>query len=161
MLLIVSSFAFATDFTTDNQAFVSLQGGNVSSFDLYGGVTGAEGVVNGSFEFDGTDDYVRTNLFFAPTFMLFHRITDRYIELGDGQLKKIIHVPFKEVVDHIDFHHFLNFIVFKTIPLFWIPAHTLTFLLPENYRVLMAAYLSVILGFILSITKHKIQKKTI
>jgi len=95
------------------------------------------------------------NLFFAPTFMLFHRITDRYIELGEGNIYKIIHVKFMDVTHHIDFHQFLNFIVLKTIPLFWIPAHTITFLLPENYRVLMAAYLSVILGILLSIPKAK------
>lgn len=98
------------------------------------------------------------NIFFAPTFMLFHRITDTYIELGNGNLKKIIHIPFEQVTRQIDFPQFLNFVVLKTIPLFWIPAHTITFLLPENYRVLMAAYLSVVLGFLLSITKHKSKK---
>jgi hypothetical protein len=93
------------------------------------------------------------NIFFAPTFMLFHRITDTYIQLGNGSINKIIHIPFEDVTNHIDFPYFLNFVVLKTIPLFWIPAHTITFLLPENYRVLMAAYLSVVLGFLLSINK--------
>ncbi len=95
------------------------------------------------------------NVFFAPTFMLFHRITDRYIELGEGNIKKIVHVRFVDVINHIDFNQFLNFVVLKTIPFFWIPAHTITFLLPENYRVLMAAYLSVVLGILLSIPKTK------
>ncbi len=39
----------------------------------------------------------------------------------------------------------------KTIPLFWIPAHTITFLLPEEFRVLFAAVLSVMLGVLLSL----------
>ncbi len=95
------------------------------------------------------------NIFFAPTFMLFHRITDQYIKLGDGKINNMIHIPFQQVTNEIDFPQFLNFIVLKTIPLFWIPAHTITFLLPENYRVLMAAYLSIILGFLLTITKNK------
>jgi hypothetical protein len=43
----------------------------------------------------------------------------------------------------------------KTIPFFWIPAHTLTFLLPSEYRVLAAAMLSIALGLILTITKKK------
>ncbi len=98
------------------------------------------------------------NIFFAPTFMLFHRFTDRYIELGDGRLDQIIRIPFKEVTEKVDFPQFINFVVLKTIPFFWIPAHTITFLLPENYRVLMAAYLSVVLGFLLSITKNKVKK---
>ena len=95
------------------------------------------------------------NVFFAPTFMLFHRVTDNYIELGQGNLKQISRVKLKDVIHHIDFDHFIYFVVLKTIPLFWIPAHTITFLLPENYRVLMAAYLSVVLGVLLSVAKNK------
>ena len=38
----------------------------------------------------------------------------------------------------------------KTIVYFWIPAHTLTFCLPGNYRVLMSAVLSLVLGAILT-----------
>ncbi len=95
------------------------------------------------------------NIFFAPSFMMLHRITDTYIELGDGNIKKIVHIPINDVVGHIDFVVFFKFVVFKTIPFFWIPAHTITFLLPENYRVLMAAYLSVILGILLSVVKPK------
>ncbi len=98
------------------------------------------------------------NICFAPTFMLFHKVTDTYIELGKGNIKQIVRIPFKDVVDQIDFHYYLDFIVLKTIPLFWIPAHTITFLLPENYRVLMAAYLSIVLGFMLSLKSYK--KKT-
>lgn len=95
------------------------------------------------------------NLFFAPSFMLLHKITDTYIELGNGSIKKITKVPFKDVIQHIDFCQFLNFVIIKTIPFFWIPAHTITFLLPENYRVLMAGYLSVFLGILLSVSKIK------
>jgi len=39
----------------------------------------------------------------------------------------------------------------KSIVCFWIPAHTITFLLPESYRILMAASLSLALGFLLSV----------
>ena len=38
----------------------------------------------------------------------------------------------------------------KTIIFFWIPAHTVTFLLPPDYRVLMSAVLSLVLGAILT-----------
>ena len=40
-----------------------------------------------------------------------------------------------------------------TILWFWLPAHTITFLLPGYFRVLCAAFLSVALGFILTIKK--------
>ncbi len=41
----------------------------------------------------------------------------------------------------------------KTILFFWIPAHTITFCLPPDYRILMSAFLSLALGFILTIKK--------
>ncbi|MBK5251987.1 MAG: hypothetical protein JJE29_05070 [Peptostreptococcaceae bacterium] len=50
---------------------------------------------------------------------------------------------------------FVSFVLAKTIPFFWIPAHTLTFLLPGQYRVLAAAMLSIALGLILTLAKIK------
>ena len=44
-----------------------------------------------------------------------------------------------------------NFVFKKTIPIFWIPAQTINFLLPGEYRVLVAAIYSIILGVILAI----------
>jgi hypothetical protein len=43
----------------------------------------------------------------------------------------------------------------KTILFFWVPAHTVTFLLPAEFRVLVGALLSVALGFILTIKTVK------
>lgn len=95
------------------------------------------------------------NLCFAPSFMLLHRITDGFIEQANGSLRHIKNVSLKRVVDAIDFNRFFGFALFKTIPLFWIPAHTITFILPETYRVLMASYLSIVLGILLTIAKKK------
>lgn len=95
------------------------------------------------------------NLIFAPTFMLLHRITDTYIEIGSGSFKKIRKTKISQVIDSIDFKNFITFVVFKTIPYFWIPAHTITFLLPENYRVLSAGFLSIALGLILTLAKKR------
>ncbi len=93
------------------------------------------------------------NLIFAPTFMILHRITDSFIDLGEGKINKILNVKGKDVIKAIDWQYFFGFVVIKTIPLFWIPAHTITFLLPSNFRVLFAALLSVALGLILSFKK--------
>lgn len=95
------------------------------------------------------------NLLFAPGFMAFHRITDTYIDLGKGNFKSIMNVKLKDVIGHIDWYTFINFVVIKTIPLFWIPAHTITFMLPSEYRILMAAMLSIALGAILASAKKK------
>lgn len=95
------------------------------------------------------------NLIFAPTFMMLHRITDTYIDLSKGSFKKMTHTPLSDVIDHINFKFFFSFVMLKTIPFFWIPAHTITFILPSTYRVLMASYLSIALGILLSLKKNK------
>jgi len=99
------------------------------------------------------------NVIFAPTFMILHRVTDTFIELGNGSLKQIIKVKGKDVINRIDWQNFFGFVVLKTIPLFWIPAHTITFLLPENYRILSAGFLSIALGLILTLAKLKNKKE--
>jgi hypothetical protein len=43
----------------------------------------------------------------------------------------------------------------KSIIVFWIPAHTITFALPPEWRILMAATLSVVLGFLLTFGASK------
>lgn len=98
------------------------------------------------------------NLFFAPTFMAFHRVTDTYLDLGEGKLSKVLKVKLKDVVSKIDWNNFISFVVIKTIPLFWIPAHSITFMLPGNYRLLYAAFLSIALGGILAFSKKKATK---
>ena len=95
------------------------------------------------------------NVIFAPTFMMFHRFTDTYIDLCEGSIKKIVTVRLDDVVKKIDYHFFFSFVIMKTIPLFWIPAHTITFMLPSTYRVLMASYLSIVLGVLLSLKKQE------
>lgn len=93
------------------------------------------------------------NTIFAPTMMGAHRYTDTLIDLKySGKGGK---VTSKDVVDAIDWNGYVSFVLFKTIPLFWIPAHTITFMLPPEYRVLMAAFLSIALGAILAFAKRK------
>ena len=99
-----------------------------------------------------------TNLFFGPSFMLFHRITDTWIELGQGKISRMQRIRLEEILNAADLKGFVSFVVFRTIPAFWIPAHTVTFMLPPEYRVLMAAMLSVCLGVILGFARKKPEK---
>ncbi len=92
------------------------------------------------------------NTTFAPTFMYAHRISDKYLDLKHEGEKDLSLV---NVVNHIDTPHFWNFVVKKTVPFFWVPAHTITFLLPSEYRILAAAFLSIALGLILTLSKKK------
>jgi len=95
------------------------------------------------------------NATFAPTFMYTHRISDTYLDMKSEGVKDI---TLTKVVKRIDTAGFVTFVVMKTIPFFWIPAHTLTFLLPSEYRILAAALLSIALGLILTISKKKQSK---
>lgn len=93
------------------------------------------------------------NLSFAPTMMAFHRITDTFIDLKYEN--KNGKATLSDAVKRIDWDGFVSFVLVKTIPIFWIPAHTITFLLPPEYRVLSAAFLSIALGAILAFAKKK------
>ena len=91
------------------------------------------------------------NLTFAPVFMASHRITDVYIDSRYSGNP----LSFGRVIKEIDWDRFIKFVVAKTIPFFWIPAHTITFLLPDQYKVIFAASLSILLGLILSIARMR------
>jgi hypothetical protein len=45
---------------------------------------------------------------------------------------------------------------FYSLIWFWIPAHTITFMLPKDYQIALAALWSIALGFILSLFNKKI-----
>ena len=87
------------------------------------------------------------NLIFCFPMMLSHEYWNTCINkkrvLGGG-----------EFLEGIDKHIWGSFML-KSIVVFWIPAHTITFSLPAQYQVLMSAYLSLALGFILTIKPKK------
>jgi hypothetical protein len=72
-----------------------------------------------------------TNLFFGPQMMLFHRLEDNLILCRRG---------FDGMAPAL-----------WTLAWFWIPAHTLTFSLPGDYQVGLAALWSLALGVILGL----------
>jgi hypothetical protein len=76
-----------------------------------------------------------TNIFFGPQMMLLHRVEDNLIllEWNFAGLKK----------------------AWWTLIWFWIPAHTLTFLLPKEYQIGLAALWSVMLGLIMGLSSRR------
>jgi hypothetical protein len=101
------------------------------------------------------------NLIFAPVFMALHRITDMHIMNTNGTLNGFFTpIPAGKYIHECDWRSFFNFVILITIPFFWIPAQTLNFMLPEGYRILVAAVYGVILGVLLSLASLK-QKKTV
>ena len=99
---------------------------------------------------------VMMNTFFAPVFMTFHKITDAHIAECGGSLKALVTpIPMQRLIKGVNWDVQWGFIFKKTIPLFWYPAHTITFMLPQQYQVLFAALLGVALGVILAIGLKK------
>ncbi len=99
---------------------------------------------------------VSMNTFFAPVFMTLHKITDTHIINQGGTLAGFFHpIKMKEIMMGLNWAVLWGFVFKKTIPLFWFPAHTITFLLPGNMRVLCAALLGVVLGVLLAIGARK------
>ena len=95
---------------------------------------------------------IAMNGIFAPVFMTFHKITDTHILACGGSLRALVTpIPMTRIITHLNWDAQWNFVFKKTIPLFWVPAHTITFLLPSEARVLFAALLGVALGVLLAI----------
>ena len=98
---------------------------------------------------------VLMNSIFAPVMMTFHKCTDIHITDNGGTVRGLLRpMKMREIFAHkVNWDMQWNFVIKKTIPLFWFPAHTITFILPANLQVLFAALLGVALGLILAIKK--------
>ncbi|QSX05515.1 hypothetical protein JYG23_12660 [Sedimentibacter sp. zth1] len=95
------------------------------------------------------------NLTFGPVMMGTHKVTDKLVDLKCSCKDK---VTISQAVKEVDWYGFITFVVFKTIPFFWIPAHTIVFLLPPEFRLVVAALLSIALGVLLTFAGKKTKK---
>lgn len=91
------------------------------------------------------------NVSFGSTMMAFHRMTDTYLNYKADKKD----ITFLGTVKTIDWDQFVRVVIFKVIPFFWIPAHTITFILPEEYRIIFAAALGIFLGLFLGAFSFK------
>lgn len=76
-----------------------------------------------------------TNLFFGPQMMFFHRLEDNII------MRQSSYAGIQKA--------------WWTLIWFWIPAHTVTFMLPKEYQIGLAALWSVVLGIIMGLTQKR------
>jgi hypothetical protein len=91
------------------------------------------------------------NLTFGPMLYIYHKFGDLYIdEIIESKTGK---VTVKALVDKVDWYTMVSFSWLKTCTLIWIPCHTIVFLLPPQYRVLSSAFLSILLGIIVALSK--------
>ncbi len=94
---------------------------------------------------------VLMNLTFAPFFMTVHKVTDAHIMATGGTLPGLLKpLDVAATLHNINWQSLWGFVFKKTLPLFWVPMHTITFLLPPHFQVLFAAALGIALGVILA-----------
>jgi hypothetical protein len=99
---------------------------------------------------------VGMNAFFAPVFMTAHKVTDAHILATGGTLKGFFTpIDVTRRLGEINWASLWGFVFKKTLPFFWVPAHTVTFLLPAHFQVLFAALLGIVLGIILAVAARK------
>jgi len=140
-------------------AFIIFASGT-PSFLEYMGMQNAKGIFAGSFSsaklLIAFSISATMNLIYAPVMMTLHKITDTHILATGGTVKGLFTpIPFPKILSGLNWNVQWNFVFKRTIPLFWIPAHTITFLMPPDFRVLFAALLGIVLGVILAVANMK------
>jgi hypothetical protein len=90
------------------------------------------------------------NMLFAFPMMSFHRFTDTLIDNNELLSKW----EFMKIWNQINWENMWGKVA-PTVIWFWIPAHTITFCLPSEYRILMASALGICLGGILAFIKKR------
>ncbi len=123
----------------------------------YAGVTNIDDTMQGGISFTQVlvafAISVSLNTIFAPILMTIHKITDMHIINNNGTISGLFkRLEFGKLMVALDWKTQWNFVFKKTIPFFWIPAHTITFLLPTDGQIIFAALLGVALGIILSMS---------
>ena len=138
-----------------NMAFITFSKG-IPAFLFYLGIENAVTVMSDALSWKKVlvafSTSIAMNTIFAPVFMTLHKITDMHILQTGGTVRGFFSrcIDMEESFQSIDWQRQWSFVFKKTIPLFWFPAHTITFILPEQWRVLFAAFLGIILGILLS-----------
>ncbi len=136
-------------------AFV-IFGTGAPKFMEYMGLEGAQNAMSGGFSTTklmvAFAISTTMNLIYAPVMMTLHKITDTHIVANGGTILGLLKpINFRKIFVELNWDVQWNFVFKKTIPFFWIPAHTVTFLLPADFQVLFAAVLGIALGVILAV----------
>lgn len=144
---------------TIKMAFVIFSAGTpvlLGYLGLKGATSALSGPLNGEKVFVAFCTSLAMNLVYAPEMMTFHKITDTHILATGGTLKGFFTpIPFRQIFINLNWDVQWSFVFKKTIPFFWIPAHTITFLLVPDQQVFFAAMLGIALGTILAFANTK------
>ncbi|WP_272700210.1 hypothetical protein [Desulfovibrio sp. Fe33] len=142
-----------------NAAFTIFTAGTPHVLASFGLLPSVDGLSSGSLGTKAATAFTIscfTNIIFAPWMMTLHKITDTHIHDTGGTLAGALSpVDMAGILQRMDWGVMWGFVFKKTIPFFWIPAHTITFMLPAEFRILFAALLGIALGLILAFAGSK------
>ena len=93
------------------------------------------------------------NLLPGPIVIIYHRLAESFIELCDGHISDLKHIGLSRAIASIDWVNLIQFVILRVNLIIFIPINTIIFLLPQNQRVLVAAYASILLGAVLGYYK--------
>ncbi|HMM16114.1 MAG TPA: hypothetical protein PKC47_01060, partial [Petrimonas sp.] len=96
------------------------------------------------------------NLLPGPMVIIYHKFTDTYIQICEGKVSQLKEVKFSQVIKRIDWVELFQFVILNLI--LFIPINTVVFLVPQDQRVLLAAYSSILLGMVLGY--HKVNSES-
>lgn len=97
------------------------------------------------------------NVTFAPILFTVHKFTDTAIDLNFGEKRSKVALDL--IINEVDFRSLVKVTWLRYCLFFWIPMHTLVFLIPtaySDYRVLASAFLSIVMGIIGAVTKKSV-----
>jgi len=95
------------------------------------------------------------NLLPGPMVIIYHKMAESWIDLGEGNASALKKVGFSAVIRNVGWENLIKNILLKVNLILFIPINTIVFLLPMDLRVLMAAYSSILLGVVLGYRKAK------
>ncbi|HHT58008.1 MAG: hypothetical protein GX892_00205 [Thermoanaerobacteraceae bacterium] len=95
------------------------------------------------------------NTTFGPMMYVYHKFGDMLIDMIYEKRRNELlgGITIEAMVKRVDWQTLVGFSWVKSCLFIWIPLHTIVFLLPVEYRVLVSAFLSILLGILVALTK--------
>jgi len=99
------------------------------------------------------------NATFGPMLYVYHKFGNIYIDMIYANRGNQIHEPItvKAMVDKVDWNRLVSFAWLNNCVLIWMPCHSLVLLLPSEYRVLASAFLSILMGVLVAVSKKNMK----
>jgi hypothetical protein len=95
------------------------------------------------------------NATFGPMLYVYHKFGNLFVEAFYENKKSKSRDAFslKTMAGKVDWYNLVSFSWLNNCICIWMPCHTLVFLLPMEYRVLASAFLSILLGVLVAVSK--------